>query len=158
MSAWPLQVVASVHARASLRLWVLQFPTLSLSSSDHVMGGLLQTVFQNSDDCRVYLHLGVAVGNTSFKLETTAWNGVCIIVLSLLPFRMHIYIDSSMHINSCKLHILFLLVLPAPRLLQLKIFCERVPLAGVGGWIVSGSDGGRVGGVLQGCCRGCYRV
>jgi pyrrolidone-carboxylate peptidase len=33
------------------------------------------TVFQNSTDCRVYLHLGVAVGNTTFKLETTAWNG-----------------------------------------------------------------------------------
>ena len=32
------------------------------------------TVFQNTDDCRVYLHLGVAVNTTTFKLETTAWN------------------------------------------------------------------------------------
>ena len=34
-----------------------------------------QTVFQNNDDCRVYLHLGVAVNNSTFRLETTAWNG-----------------------------------------------------------------------------------
>jgi len=32
------------------------------------------TVFQSSDDARVYLHLGVAVKTNTFKLETTAWN------------------------------------------------------------------------------------
>jgi len=38
----------------------------------HIVG---QTVFQSSDDARVYLHLGVAVKSNTFKLETTAWNG-----------------------------------------------------------------------------------
>lgn len=32
------------------------------------------TVFRNMEDCRVYLHLGVAANGTKFKIETTAWN------------------------------------------------------------------------------------
>ena len=88
---------------------------------------------------------------------------MCVIVLVLLPFRMHICMDRAMHINSCKLHLLFLLVLPAPRLLQLG--APRLEYtANACLWLesedgsVSGSDGGRVGGVLQGWCRGCYWV
>jgi len=32
------------------------------------------TVFRNMEDCRVYLHLGVASNSSKFKIETSAWN------------------------------------------------------------------------------------